>query len=149
MNRLVKCLQPLHIWLVGIFALSLLLGGVATVMAKGNRTCAEIGDYECSSARVNYNEDTGEFDNTFDDSSGNDGCGNDISVTVTDDTYVEWESTIGIGAVIVKGGPSVNVYVYDQEPSDSGLIAPINPNNDKPFGLSNLTFCWNPETPGA
>jgi hypothetical protein len=114
----------------------------------GNRTCAEVGEaffgnaeyYKCSSARVNF-----PFDGAvaFDDASAE--CQNDINVTVTNGTYVAWTSTNGVGAVIVKGSSDANVYVYDpQGTSDSGLASPINASGS-PAGLSNLTFCWNPD----
>lgn len=106
----------------------------------GNRTCSEIGlalygnaDYfEFSSDRVNYD---GVFEGSFPEG---------LSVT-TDGTYVDFNSTFGIGAVIVKGGNASNVYAYDpQVKNDTGLVSPNNPNG-KPAGLSNITFCWNPE----
>jgi hypothetical protein len=98
----------------------------------GNVTCAELG-YQFSSARVNYND--GAFDAAFPAG---------ISV-YTDGTYVSWTSTFGIGAVIVKGGPDANVYAYNpQAYSGSGLHSPVNASG-KPAGLSNITFCWNPE----
>lgn len=55
-------------------------------------------------------------------------------------------------SIIVKGGPNANVYTYEDFEDlkdvdglykDSGLSAPINPKNGQPFGLSNLTFCYN------
>jgi len=107
----------------------------------GNRTCAEVGKvffgdpnyYEFSSDRVNF--ENGSFDPLFPTG---------LTVT-TDGTYVSWSSTFGIGAVIVKGSDDANVYVYDpQAKSDSGLASPYNASG-KPAGLSNLTFCWNPE----
>jgi hypothetical protein len=68
-----------------------------------------------------------------------------VTVDVTDGTYVAWSSTFGIGAVIVKGSNDANVYVYElQRTSDSGLAAPLNASGGS-AGLSNLTFCWNPE----
>jgi hypothetical protein len=98
----------------------------------GNVTCEQLG-YEFSSARVNYND--GIFDAPFP-------AGIIVS---TDGTYVSWSSTFGIGAVIVKGGNDANIYEYiPQAFGDSGLAAPPNPSGD-PAGLSNLTFCWNPE----
>ena len=83
-----------------------------------------------------------------------------LTVTVTDGTYVSWsynpepyQDEDGwwinlVGAVIVKGGPNANVYLYNTEEdgdwvySDSGLSAPLNQNNNIPYGLSNLTFCF-------
>lgn len=46
-------------------------------------------------------------------------------------------------AVIVKGGPNANFYDYrpDGEDADTGLHAPVNPSNDKFFGLSHISFC--------
>jgi hypothetical protein len=74
------------------------------------------------------------------------GYGNSITVTWTDGTYFDWESTLGIDAVIAKGGPNANVYVYDPEAtSDTGLHAPINPDNGKPSDLSHITFCYDYE----
>lgn len=71
------------------------------------------------------------------------------SVTVaTDGVYFDWSSTIGIDAVIAKGGPNANVYKYDppaEKFEDKGLVSPINPNNGKPYGLSHITFCYDYE----
>jgi hypothetical protein len=118
----------------------------------GNRTCAEVGTafygdanhFLCSSARVNYN--SGSFDDDFDDVTGNTDCDlNSIEVIVTEDTYVSWSALFGIGAVIVKGSDDANIYNYDPQATfDSGLASPINASGG-PAGLSNLTFCWNPE----
>jgi hypothetical protein len=108
----------------------------------GNRTCAEVGlaffddadYYEFSSDKVDYEDDA--FQGTF-----------PAGLTVnTDGTYVSWSSTFGIGAVIVKGTNDANVYVYDpQAKSDSGLASPSAGKSGGPGGLSNITFCWNPE----
>lgn len=102
----------------------------------GNVTCAQVGMYEFNSGRINYDEDTDLFDAAFPAG---------LTVTVTNDTYVAWSSTFGIGAVIVKGSNAANVYVYDpQATGDSGLASPVNASGN-PAGLSNITFCWNPE----
>jgi len=106
----------------------------------GNRTCSEVGAaffddpdyYQFSSDRVNY---TSQFDGTF--PSG--------LTVVTDGTNVSWSSNFGIGAVIVKGSNDANAYVYDpQRKNDAGLAPPPN-SSGGPAGLSNITFCWNPE----
>lgn len=114
---------------------------IAGANQGGNRTCAEVGTaffgnadyYEFSSERVNYND--GAFGAAF-----------PAGLTVfTDGTSVNWSSTFGIGAVIVKGSNDANVYVYDpQRKSDSGLASPPNASGGS-AGLSNITFCWNPE----
>lgn len=68
---------------------------------------------------------------------------NTITILNSDESYFDWTSTLPIKAVIVKGGPNANVYFYDP-PSygDTGLHAPINPENGMPFGLSHLEFCF-------
>ncbi|MEM2873721.1 MAG: hypothetical protein QXD82_06110 [Nitrososphaerales archaeon] len=45
-------------------------------------------------------------------------------------------------AVIVKGGTSANVFEYDDATSDTQLYAPINPNNNKLYGISHATFVF-------
>lgn len=69
------------------------------------------------------------------------------TVTVTrNGVYFDWSSTLGMDAVISKGGPNANVYVYNPErTSDTGLHSPINPNNGNPFGLSHIEFCFDYE----
>jgi hypothetical protein len=66
------------------------------------------------------------------------------SITFTHDgTYVDWSSTVGIDAVIVKGGNNANVWFYDPESfGDENLASPINPNNGTPYGLSHVDFCF-------
>lgn len=113
----------------------------------GNRTCAEVGIYFKNDAeyfdlcgeKVDYND---QFEGSFPAG---------LDVKVTDKTYVEFSMDdcimIGdayymVGAVIVKGSNSANVYFYeDGSFGDSGLSAPVNPSG-KPAGLSNLTFCF-------
>lgn len=69
------------------------------------------------------------------------------SVTVaTDGVYFDWSATIGMDAVISKGGPNANVYVYNPErTSDTGLHSPINPSTGNPYGLSHIEFCFDYE----
>jgi hypothetical protein len=69
------------------------------------------------------------------------------TVTLTSDgTYFDWVSTLGIDAVIAKGGPNANVYGYDPESfSDTGLRSPINPNNNQPYAISHIEFCYDYE----
>ena len=74
------------------------------------------------------------------------GTNQTITIDVTG-SFFDWTSTIGIDAVIVKGGPNANLYVYNPPaPSmgDTGLHAPINSSNGNPFGLSHLEFCYSP-----
>jgi hypothetical protein len=72
---------------------------------------------------------------------------NTVTVT-TDGISFDWSSTLGMDAVISKGGPNANVYIYDPPAeafSDTGLHSPINPNNGEPFGLSHIEFCFDYE----
>jgi hypothetical protein len=111
----------------------------------GNRTCAEVGQaffgdsnyYQYSTNRIDSEEIYGGKSSPL-----------PYGLTLsTDGTYLSFSSSFKIGAVIVKGGPAANVYVYDpQQFSDSGLAAPINKGGRR-AGLSNVTFCWNPDKP--
>jgi hypothetical protein len=70
------------------------------------------------------------------------------SVTTTisaDGVYVDWTSTLGIDAVIVKGGPAANVYVYSPESvGDDQLSSPIN-SSGNPAEISHIDFCYDYE----
>jgi hypothetical protein len=65
-------------------------------------------------------------------------------------TLFDWAATQGIDAVIVKGGPNANVYLYGSEAtSGNDLHAPRNPSNGSYYGLSHITFCYDRGTPPA
>lgn len=76
-----------------------------------------------------------------------DGHTNSITIGSSDGYTFNWSATPNpIGAVIVKGGPSANIFAYDpQVYGDTGLYAPVNPENNKNYAISHVTFCWNPE----
>ncbi len=57
---------------------------------------------------------------------------------------VDWSSTIGVDAVIIKGGDLTNIYLYNEYKFDQGLAAPINASG-QPAGLSHLYFCYDNE----
>lgn len=67
-----------------------------------------------------------------------------VTISTEDNVSFDWSATLGMDAVIVKGGPSEsNVYVYDPElTEDTDLTAPMNPNSGKPYGLSVIRFCF-------
>jgi hypothetical protein len=75
--------------------------------------------------------------------------GNGLTGTVTvDGTSLDWTASAGVDAVIVKGGPNANVYVYDPEAlSGSGLTPPMNGDEDKPYGISHVSFCHDADQP--
>lgn len=54
-------------------------------------------------------------------------------------------SNKAVDIVISKGGPAANVYTYDPGVyADNGLHSPVNPNNNKYYGLSHISFCYDP-----
>jgi hypothetical protein len=81
-----------------------------------------------------------------------DGTFSDGTLTVTIDVrdtaagpVFDWTSNIGVDAVFVKGGPNGILYLYDppaESTGDTGLHAPVNPSNNKFFGLSHVSFCY-------
>lgn len=106
------------------------LASVDPAYYDGNPTCADLG-------LIGYSE---KFDPP---NSGTHSLGTSDSVTMTTDgTYVDWSATIGIDAVIVKGGSNANVYFYNESTGDTQLASPINPNTGVPYGLSHVDFCY-------
>ncbi len=71
-----------------------------------------------------------------------------ITWTTADGVYLDWISTFGIDAVLVKGGPNAHLYVYNPPAlafGDTGLHAPLGagPGGNQPYGISHLEFCYN------
>lgn len=51
-----------------------------------------------------------------------------------------------VTSVVVKGGPNANLYEYDPAVnSGTALHSPVNPSNNKFFGLSHISFCYVPK----
>jgi hypothetical protein len=80
------------------------------------------------------------------------GPNDEFEIDITDGASgptFDWSSTVPVFQVIVKGGPGANVYDYPPpgEFSDTGLHAPLNPNNGKWYGLSHITFCYGDPQP--
>jgi hypothetical protein len=69
--------------------------------------------------------------------------GTTYTVTIqSDGTFFNWTSTLGIDAVIVKGGPNSNVYEYDPESfGDTGLHSPNNEGGQQ-AAISHIEFCF-------
>ncbi len=133
-----------------LLALSVLLAGkpstaVATtsdpIFVAGNPSCADVAP-GTTELRVDPAA-SGTFSN------------GEFSVTVTvsespSGQVFAFEASIGVDAVIAKGGPDANVYLYDPEAtSGSGLHAPLNASNGRYYGLSHLSFCYDVEAPTA
>ena len=109
-----------------------------TLSNDANITCQSLGyDYGLKPTPENAPNGTYLLNNGVD------------SVTVDNNaTGVDsWSSTIGIDAVVVKGGQNgqSNVYTYPSESfGDTNLTTANNPNG-QPAGLSHLLFCYDYE----
>jgi hypothetical protein len=121
--------------ILSIYGLNLRLvysASVDPVEQPGNPTCQDLGyPFELKidpPASGTYN---------LPDNSGS------VTVTLTSSSTFDWSSTFGIDAVIAKGGPKANVYSYNPESTgDTNLVTPTNQQNNKPYGLSHITFCF-------
>lgn len=112
--------------------------GTSTFLTEnngGNVTCEEVAlatgfTFENTSGRIDY-------------IGNNSGTYGPITWT-TDGTYLNWSSTVPLKiAIIVKGGNNANVFTSaDCSSSGTGLSSPINPKNNLPYGISNITFCY-------
>jgi hypothetical protein len=56
-----------------------------------------------------------------------------------------WTYTPGPGDPVItffvaKGGPKFNLFRNDDDPNSDSWVTPTNPANDRPYGLSHLTF---------
>lgn len=73
-----------------------------------------------------------------------DSYGNTVTVSFSGDgRFVNWSANIAMSAVIVKGGPGANIYLYDPPAtSGSGLRAPDHPTSGQIPAISHVTFCW-------
>ena len=71
---------------------------------------------------------------------------NSVTISNSDGYYFDWSATLGIDAVIVKGGQGSigNFYEYiPEETSDTGLHPPMH--DGKPYGISHIEFCYDYE----
>jgi hypothetical protein len=73
-----------------------------------------------------------------------DAFGNTVTVTFSDDgRFVSFSATLPISAVIVKGGPNANAYIYNPPvTADSNLRSPDHPGPGQIPRISHVTFCW-------
>lgn len=69
---------------------------------------------------------------------------NTVSVS-GDGFFVDWRSSLGLDAVIVRGGPNANLFAYGpgrEATSDTSLHAPVNPADLKLYGIDRVEFCY-------
>jgi len=80
-----------------------------------------------------------------------------IQITNLTDTTFDWNihpdflNVVDADIIIVKGGPNALLWDYGSgddgalDDSGTGLHAPDNPNSGKLYGLSHITFCFDPK----
>ena len=72
--------------------------------------------------------------------------GNSITLTNVTGSSLDWSSTLGIDAVLMKGGPYANLYAYSPEAhSDTAVHPPLNKDSGSFYGTSHVTFCYDYE----
>jgi hypothetical protein len=69
-----------------------------------------------------------------------------FTMTTLDGVWLDWSATIGLDAVIVKGGPGANVWIYEPESmGETYLSAPINDSTGLPYAISHVELCYDYE----
>lgn len=108
---------------------------VTPVIVAGNPSCADLGyDFGYKPSPEPPPSGTYVFPDGF----------NTVEIS-SDGTYFDWESTLSLDAVIVKGGSQSYVYYYDpEETSDTGLHSPDNASGS-PANISHIEFCYDYE----
>lgn len=126
---------------------------VEPVVYSGNPNCKDLG--YTSGFKIDTNPTGGTY--TFENGTQNgdptvitiglQDPNNSVTITTNgSNALVSWTSTIGIDAVIMKGGNAgANVYTYDPEvQTDSNLVTPSSSNNPTP-NISHIEFCYDYE----
>ena len=121
--------------LAALAAAPALASEVTPIFIPGNPTCVSLGyDYGFKPQPEPPPSGTYTFPGTSE------------TVTIASDgTYFDWSSTLGVDAVLAKGGPNANAYLYEppaESFGDTGLHSPINPNTGEPYGLSHIEICY-------
>jgi outer membrane biosynthesis protein TonB len=126
--------------IVGAFSSNLVEAAhVTPIFVQGNATCALLlpGTTELKIEPV--------ADGTYSDGT--------LSVTIhvydtAEGQVFDFTANMGVDGVYVKGGPDGNLYAYNpEEIADTGLHAPVNPENNTYYGLSHISFCYDVEPP--
>ena len=79
--------------------------------------------------------------------------GGEVVISGYDGRTFDWSiesnslDVIDAATVIVKGGPNLIAYLYEDgdEDEDTDLTAPMNPNSGKLYGISHIEFCFDPK----
>ncbi len=110
--------------------------GIDPVYVPGNPDCGDMDQLcECTSSFKPSGNGIGTF--TYPDGV------SEVTATASSGTHFYWTSDLAVCCVIVKGGNNANVYQYDP-PSygDGNLHPPINPNNNQPYGINHIEYCY-------
>ena len=127
--------QILVYLIIALFAIGFVMA-VAPRLLAGNPTCSDAG----------YNGTQYKIDPPNPGSYIIDGV-NEFRWTTSDNITFNWTSSIGIDAVMCKGG-NQGAYVYDYTPAstgDNGLYCPDNCNKNGctgPAGISHIIICF-------
>jgi hypothetical protein len=71
---------------------------------------------------------------------------NAVTIGNSDGNFFDWSATLGIDAIIVKGGPNASAFVYSgEDTADTRLHAPVNPSSGEYYGISHVEFCYDYE----
>ena len=109
--------------------------GITPFVASGYPSCAQVGVGTTESVT---------FSPLF-----NGASSNGVYLLVASSTSFEWYvlpeiRNVQVRAIIVKGGPNSNVYVYSGgDYSDGPITAPRNSKNGKLYDVGSATFCFN------
>ncbi|NLB53102.1 MAG: hypothetical protein GX808_09225, partial [Syntrophomonadaceae bacterium] len=111
-----------------------------------------VGNAAVEVAQVGCNPDYAfKVDNSAINGSYNTDHGNTITIINSDGYDFNWKSEWPVTCVLVKAGKDFfNVFFYpDGSYGDTGLYAAMNPNSNKPFEISHVSFGYNqpPVTP--
>jgi len=69
-----------------------------------------------------------------------------VSILNSDGYSFDWLASLGIDAVIVKGGPNADAFVYvPEDTADTMLHPPVNPSTGEYYGISHIEFCYDYE----
>ncbi len=111
-------------------------GAPIEIVVDGNPSCADLGygDYELKIEPGPF-DGSFAFDPFF-----------SVELSSADGVSFDWNSELGVDAVIVKGGPTAQVWVYEDEASGGlGFTPPINDNTGLPYAISHISFCYDYE----
>lgn len=137
-----RCMRLLLVMLLAFAQPLAFAAHVEPLFREGNPTCSGLG----------YGDFELKFDSPANGSSSLTSQGVTITIAVSNSgagTVFNWSASGGVvNAVVAKGGPNANLYVYNPAATaDTGLHSPVNPSNGKYYGLSHVSFCFTPGAP--